>query len=146
MAGRMSAAAILSAPAAAPVASKSLAEAQQRARYFFREVRARRAAATRAGAPRGVLLAHSCLSAGLAAGGEGMRLRALRRMRRWPCPLRNTWRGAAPPWVGAWRPRQRWRARYARARVCHAPRRGAPRRLQRAGAATLHARCTVFCN
>jgi hypothetical protein len=35
-----SAAQILSAPAAAPVASKSLAEAQQRARYFFREVRA----------------------------------------------------------------------------------------------------------
>jgi len=39
-----SAAQILSAPAAAPVASKSLAEAQQRARYFFREVRAWRSA------------------------------------------------------------------------------------------------------
>jgi hypothetical protein len=46
MAGRMSAAAILSAPAAAPVASKSLAEAQQRARYFFREVRGARLAHT----------------------------------------------------------------------------------------------------
>jgi hypothetical protein len=43
-----SAAEILSSPAAAPVASKSLAEAQQRARYFFREVRAR-SSACRAG-------------------------------------------------------------------------------------------------
>lgn len=38
MAGRLSQAAILSAPASAPVASRSLAEARQRARYFFREV------------------------------------------------------------------------------------------------------------
>jgi hypothetical protein len=35
----LSQAAILSAPATAPVSSKTLAEAQQRARYFYREVR-----------------------------------------------------------------------------------------------------------
>ena len=37
----LSQAAILSAPATAPVSSKTLAEAQQRARYFYREVRCR---------------------------------------------------------------------------------------------------------
>lgn len=39
MAARLSQAAIMSAPAGAPVVSKTLAEAQQRARYFYREVR-----------------------------------------------------------------------------------------------------------
>jgi hypothetical protein len=38
-AGRLSQAAILSAPATAPVPSRTLAEAQQRARYFYRQVR-----------------------------------------------------------------------------------------------------------
>ena len=89
-----SAAQILSAPAAAPVASKSLAEAQQRARYFFREVRARPqpaapgalSGAVRASYPPARRCAHACRPASARLAGSSPLLRRTRRTRRAHAP------------------------------------------------------------